>query len=280
MAVVDGEEAGGETKRLHIVQEEEEAEGKVGGGNIQKRLMFAVKKGNVEAFRELIKQGASVKVMDAYVPQEKEQKSASLWSWLTCSAEKEEQDPAPAITEDYPLHVAASEGNVDLIEAIVDLGADLEAKNRMGSTALHRAVSAGQLVAAEKLIDLGASIDTTNNIGNTALHVAVFCGHKKIVQLLLSNGAYAQLHTPNKLAYTPLSYAKGRNIIAQMLKEYKPSDAESKQKTQHTGQHSVDMVAIQGPGEVDLESDSNKPNRGVSGSMDVSGHNIINEKNA
>eukprot|EP00457_Paulinella_chromatophora_P011581 gb/GEZN01011730.1/.p1 GENE.gb/GEZN01011730.1/~~gb/GEZN01011730.1/.p1 ORF type:complete len:297 (-),score=46.32 gb/GEZN01011730.1/:92-982(-) len=213
----------GELKRVHMIEEEEPEETSTNPAHIHRRLMFAAKKGNLQTLRDLVKQGGDVKAHEVYNPPEKDVEKGGFCSWLFGGADEEEEISAPAIADDYPLHVAAAEGHLEMIEAIVDLGADLEAKNRIGATALHKAVSCNQLASAEKLIELGASIDTTNNIGNTALHIAVFCQHKDIINLLLANGAYAQLHSPNKIAYTPLSYAKGSQKITALLKEFKPS---------------------------------------------------------
>lgn len=216
------------------LEEEKKESTDADSSNIQKRLMYMCRKGDLEKVRELIKQGASVTIKDELIIENEETKSSG--GCFSCGGDEEEDviDCAPPMTENFPLHVAATNGHVELVEAIVDLGADLEAKNRMGSTALHKAVAANQVQTAEKLIELGASIDTTNNIGNTALHIAVFCGNEEMVKLMLKNGAYAQLHSPNKIAFTPLSYAKQSKKLTELLKGFKPSDGravdESKDK--------------------------------------------------
>ena len=63
------------------------------------------------------------------------------------------------------LHVAA--------EKLVMLGADLSARNQLGSTALHYAAMEGHTATCQKLLKMGADIGAFNDAGSTALALAV-----------------------------------------------------------------------------------------------------------
>ena len=72
---------------------------------------------------------------------------------------------------------------------LVAAGANVDASDANGITALHRAAAAGELVAASVLIDLLANVNAVDNTGTTALHTACENGHTRLVQLLLVEGA-------------------------------------------------------------------------------------------
>jgi hypothetical protein len=54
------------------------------------------------------------------------------------------------------LHMAARRGNPRIIEALLDAGADIEARDSMGDTPLRRAVNCAKIEAAELLLARGA----------------------------------------------------------------------------------------------------------------------------
>jgi ankyrin repeat protein len=54
------------------------------------------------------------------------------------------------------LHMAARRGNVDVIEALLEGGADIEARDSVGDTALRRAVNCNKVEAARLLLARGA----------------------------------------------------------------------------------------------------------------------------
>jgi ankyrin repeat protein len=71
---------------------------------------------------------------------------------------------------DTPLHVAASAGHtVALKELLADAGrrSCLKAMNRDGATPLHLAAAAGYFDAAQLLVNAGAQLDVRNRVGRT-----------------------------------------------------------------------------------------------------------------
>ncbi|MDE2686611.1 MAG: ankyrin repeat domain-containing protein [Chloroflexota bacterium] len=87
-----------------------------------------------------------------------------------------------------PLHRKGAE--ITLL--LLDYGADIEAQAYWsGLTPLHYAVIRRDLTAAEALLDSGANINAIDDIGQTALHHAVGPEHEPelaIVELLLKRG--------------------------------------------------------------------------------------------
>lgn len=65
------------------------------------------------------------------------------------------------------LMLAAGYGQDDLLDDLLDRGADVRATNDSGSTALHHAAGAGNLHAIDWLLAAGADPDVRNDIGLT-----------------------------------------------------------------------------------------------------------------
>ncbi|MGB4192112.1 MAG: ankyrin repeat domain-containing protein [Rickettsiales bacterium] len=87
------------------------------------------------------------------------------------------------------LHWAASYGKVEAIAKLIELGADINAKDNQGRAALHLAADNVKAEIIEKLVSLGADINTKNNSSNTALHVAAASGKVEVIVKLIELGA-------------------------------------------------------------------------------------------
>lgn len=70
------------------------------------------------------------------------------------------------------------------VAMLVDVGADLEARDYRGRTALHYAAVRGNKKAVELLLNHGADAGAQTTDGLTALDVARDKGHEEIVALL------------------------------------------------------------------------------------------------
>ncbi|HKY03303.1 MAG TPA: ankyrin repeat domain-containing protein, partial [Blastocatellia bacterium] len=90
----------------------------------------------------------------------------------------------------YPIvTIAALYGQKDVVLALLDKGADVNAKTALGSTPLMSAAFDGGVDVAQLLIDRGADISVEDSRGDTALIAAALHGHKRIVQALVAKGA-------------------------------------------------------------------------------------------
>src|SRR6266511_3672602 len=91
------------------------------------------------------------------------------------------------------LHHAAGFGTIETMALLLDSGADVNAKNRRGSTPLHWAMHDEAKVRL--LIDSKADVNVQNGAGETALMFAASNGNPKAVALLLDRGADARVRT-------------------------------------------------------------------------------------
>jgi ankyrin repeat protein len=81
-----------------------------------------------------------------------------------------------------PLKIAAVRGDVPALEALVAAGADINALNEDGCTALHHAVAQGHFEAAARLLELGAGTTIRDRFG----HLAADCARTPRLQALFS----------------------------------------------------------------------------------------------
>ena len=87
------------------------------------------------------------------------------------------------------LIVAAREGKIERVEKLLAKGADVNAGDIAGQTALMYAAGEGHSEIAEFLIEQGANVDVKNKAGRTALMIAETLGHSEIARLLKEAGA-------------------------------------------------------------------------------------------
>lgn len=104
-----------------------------------------------------------------------------------------------------------------MLEIIVASGCDIDEKvvSRYDSTALHYFCASGSPLMAKKLIELGADVDARNLYNQTPLHVAADYVKLKSVALLLASGADASAlddrgNTPLHLAVKKAADVKAR----------------------------------------------------------------------
>ncbi len=88
-----------------------------------------------------------------------------------------------------PLLTAASEGQLELIQYLLEKGANRAASNLRGSDAMTLAVYSGHLDLTKYLMSEGFAIDQPNPRGFTPFLFACYMGHVDLAQLLLDSGA-------------------------------------------------------------------------------------------
>jgi ankyrin repeat protein len=145
-----------------------------------------------------------------------------------------------------PLVDAAKRGDAAEVRALLRAGADPNAAQGDGLTALHVAAQAGNLEIARLLIDARANVDVGTRIGGyTPLHLAAQAAHAEVVAALLAAGADANVAAMPSGA-TPLHLAaraiEGEAAVRALLE----GGADANAREAHAGQTPLMFAASYG----------------------------------
>ena len=145
---------------------------------------------------------------------------------------------------DSPVADAAARGDLEAVRSLVKGGADVNAAQGDGMTALHWAAVNGDAEMAEILIHVPASVSAVTSLGRyTPLHLASVGGHARVVKALLAEGA-----DPNALtstgAVTALQFAAGSGIV-EAVAALLDAGAEVNRAERQWG-HTALMFAVEG----------------------------------
>jgi ankyrin repeat protein len=125
------------------------------------------------------------------------------------------------------LHIAARIKNVDIVKLLIRDGAQNK-KDKLGYTPLRYALlTKNNLGCAKILLDAGISPLSKDNDGNTDMHAAVVMGSRSAVKLLLEGKSEHfrddLIQTKNKAGLTPLHVAsmrKRKGVVKLLLQEH------------------------------------------------------------
>jgi truncated hemoglobin YjbI len=130
-----------------------------------------------------------------------------------------------------PLYSVGNECKVSdggkVVHALVRAGAKVDAHDGVKHcTALHMAARRGNVVVAKALLECGADIEARDTLGETPLRRSVNCDKSEVASVLLSMGA--DRHSRGSKGLTPLLAARS-NVMKRLLHSspsLRPPDAE------------------------------------------------------
>lgn len=97
------------------------------------------------------------------------------------------------------------------VELLIEHGANVNQVTGVGGmTPLHMSARRGTTRIAEALLDAGADIEARDKNGETPLRRAVNCGQERIICLLMSRDADPR--SPDKAGRTPMDAARSENL--------------------------------------------------------------------
>ena len=166
-------------------------------------IIIAAKNCDIPAVNDFIAGGAQIETKDEdgntllkYAIEAKCEKLIDLL--LTAGADAN----ARSIYERTPFLAAAETGPISLVKRLIALGADAQAKDKFGATALFYADDAAM---TKILVEAGADVNAKDYDGFTALmHAVMGCDEDRIVYLV-DHGA--NVNARNEIGITPLGFA-------------------------------------------------------------------------
>lgn len=142
-------------------------------------------------------------------------------------------DPVGAIFEETLEHLSeldrqlllfSSGSNLAALRWLFLLGANKDASDLNGTTALHAACRTGTLSAVRELLARGVPVDSVDRFGWTPLHIAVTMGRRGVALCLLTAGA--SLSTKNIREMTPMEMCSDP-VLREAIQAYMLREAEA-----------------------------------------------------
>jgi ankyrin repeat protein len=113
------------------------------------------------------------------------------------------------------LHVAALAGSKKIVRTLLEAGSDVTIVDSGGYTALHLAAIGGEADTFLHFLKTKSEITKPNCEGDTALHSAARLGRDKIVELLMAG--HVDVRMTNKNGETALHVAENGTIVSYLL---------------------------------------------------------------
>jgi ankyrin repeat protein len=128
------------------------------------------------------------------------------------------------------LHFAAVGRHLDMLQFLIETGADLNVRDAEGASPLDDAVWRGSLDAIAILLAHGARLnESETKTGATPINEAAYRGNTSVVQYLLQ--FHPDLRIPDKRGYSPLDNAirMGKEDSSLLLLEAEPKERQTPQ---------------------------------------------------
>ena len=147
-----------------------------------------------------------------------------------------------------PLHSQAYRGHKDGVELLLEYGADIEAKHAYDMTPLVSSLRWDRIDVAKLLVEKGANVNATNTLGRTPLIISATEGYSELAEIFLENNADIRVKDDN-YKRTALHFAALNGhlkIVEALLKdgaEINEKDAAGKTPLDYANRYGHEKVA-------------------------------------
>ncbi|MFZ5867579.1 MAG: ankyrin repeat domain-containing protein [Thermodesulfobacteriota bacterium] len=184
-------------------------------------LMQAARKGHLQEVERLLDNGVDVNTED--------EKGRTPIAWAAIGGHRDVVNMLKSHGGKYTLFIAAAIGDTGEAQRLIDSGAEVNATDKVGLTALMWAAEKGHTDVMRLLLEKGADVDAKDPKGNTALMAAVGWRQRlwvrreqntDVVKLLLEKGA--DVNVKNIHGCTPLlgaTWGSHSEVARELLKK-------------------------------------------------------------
>jgi ankyrin repeat protein len=115
------------------------------------------------------------------------------------------------------LQIASYKGHEQIVRLLINQGADVNAQNGYGESALHKASDQGYEQIVRLLINQGADVNAQNRDSESALYMALDEGYEQIVRLLIDQGADVNAQNGYGKSALHIALDEGHEQIVRLL---------------------------------------------------------------
>ncbi|KAL2818111.1 hypothetical protein BJX63DRAFT_440349 [Aspergillus granulosus] len=115
------------------------------------------------------------------------------------------------------LQAASVRGHKEVVQMLLDQGADVNAQGGQRGNALQAASAGGYKEVVQMLLDQGANVNTQSGSYSNALQAASVRGYKEVVQMLLDQGADVNAQGGQRGNTLQAASVRGHKEVVQML---------------------------------------------------------------
>lgn len=218
------------------------------GGDYHNPLQAAAHSGNIDTIRLLLERSAKDTSIGGF-----------YGTALNAAAEKGDVDMVQTLLENYPqpaaiinarggshgrsIIAAAFRGQSAMALTLLKHGADPNATNETGMSALHAAAAGNWLEIVQLLLQWKANPSLVSSIHCTALHAASSAGHETVALALISSGADPHIRDQN--SKIPLHEAS-KNGLSTLVEALLAGDASEVNAQDESGNTPLHHAAIGG----------------------------------
>ena len=183
-------------------------------------LIAAAARGDLEVVNKLLSRGADPNVKDKRSYTALSHASEAMYEEVVDALlSRPEVDPNSRGLNSRPVLLAyVWRDSKARVEKLLARGADVNAQDADGDTALHGAAQTGNVEIMQMLLDKGANPNSQNRSGGTPLMWSAAYGHDDAARLLLSRGADTSLKDSDGVTAAEWAVRNKRENVVQLFK--------------------------------------------------------------
>jgi ankyrin repeat protein len=114
-----------------------------------------------------------------------------------------------------PMHWAVRNNNVEIVDLLIEAGADVNKGDQAGKTPLSHAAESGKVDMTKKLIEAGSDVNKRDLVGGNSVLWAAGLGSAETLEIVVNAGGQVDVKDINGL--TPLQWAAQTGKTASMV---------------------------------------------------------------